>query len=279
MGRAPKKNGNLTAAELRQDRVSAQLDQPGNPVRLSYLILAEMRSGSTLLADMLYRRGAGMPFEYFNDNYRHDLTARLFSSGAVPSTEEYLERVRDLRTTANGYFGVKCLLPQLRQFGEDFPPQRFIERFDRIVFLTQRNKLAQAISAMRAQQSGQWTSTLAPDNDRKVMFDPVFISARLRDFLARERSVRVLIERIDRPKILLEYEDIETSLKAVWRELQAFLDLAPVELDGGTIGLNRQADAQSAQSARRYLRLIQGRVLKSGASQRRPEHKPKFKAS
>lgn len=258
MGKAPKATVELTATELRQNSVSDQFDQAGHTVRLSYLILAEMRSGSTLLSDMLFGRGAGVPLEYFNENFRRDFTARLFFAGVTPGTGAYLDRVRDLRTTANGYFGVKCLLPQLRQFDQAFPPQRFIERFDRIVLLTRRNKLAQAISAMRAQQSGQWASTLAPDNDHEVVFDPVFVSANLRGFLVRERAIRALLQKIDRPKLLLEYEDIETSLETVWRDLQLFLDLEPTAMDDASTNLTRQADAQSVKFARRYLQHIQG---------------------
>ncbi|MEX2297755.1 MAG: Stf0 family sulfotransferase [Dongiaceae bacterium] len=271
MGAAPRATEKLTATELRRNRVSDQLDKTGHPVRLSYLILAEMRSGSTLLSDMLFKRGAGVPLEYFNENYRRDFTARLFPARVMPAAEGYLEKIRELRTTENGYFGVKCLLPQLRQFGRDLPPQRFVERFDRIVLLTRRNKLAQAISAMRAQQSGQWASTLAPESDRELVLDPVFVSASLRGFLARERSIRTLLKRIDRPMLFLEYESIETSLEAVWRDLQIFLDLKPTAVNDAATDLTRQADVQSLEFAQQYLRHIQG--LDTVASRKRSGRK------
>ncbi|MDZ4736497.1 MAG: Stf0 family sulfotransferase [Rhodospirillaceae bacterium] len=247
----------LTMDELRQLRVSDKFDSTGHPVRQSYIILAEIRSGSSLLSDMLQRRGAGIPIEYFKSHYRLDIVARI-NRGRPISFSEYSDALRSLRTTENGYFGIKCTSHQFLRLESECSLQGFLENFDHIIVLSRRNKLAQAISAMRAQQTGAWLSTMQSNANQVGTFDPLFISERIRRFIAQERTIRAVLKTVDRPKLFLDYEMIETSLATVWHDVQAFLDLEPVPVDDVRTDLTRQADAQSLNFARRYLRHIQG---------------------
>lgn len=163
--------------------------------RISYLVCATPRSGSTLLCELLASTGlAGYPKEYFEalketglprsprDYFKKTSDPELlalignYSRGdsATPvltgfaNYAEYLAHVLEEGTTANGVFGAKLMWGYLEDFllylrdipaYKDLPiPQLFATIFPNLhyIHIQRRDKVRQAISLWRAIQSWSW---------------------------------------------------------------------------------------------------------------------------
>jgi len=163
--------------------------------RISYLVCATPRSGSTLLCEALTNTGlAGYPKEYFEalketglprsprdyfkktsnpelldliGNYsRGDNAAPVLSGFA--SYSEYLSCVLEKGTTPNGVFGAKLMWGYLDDFllylreipaYRDLPvPKLFATIFPNLhyIHISRRDKVRQAISLWRAIQTWSW---------------------------------------------------------------------------------------------------------------------------
>jgi LPS sulfotransferase NodH len=147
--------------------------------RLSYLVCATPRSGSTLLCETLIETGvAGRPREYFE---------RLPGSGLPRQPREYLSGVADADidrllpptrpgpglppfaerlaaalqegTTENGVFGAKLMWGYAKPFLDDTggAPEDVLPDL-RYVLVTRRDKLRQAMSLWRALQTQVWNA-------------------------------------------------------------------------------------------------------------------------
>jgi LPS sulfotransferase NodH len=139
------------------------------PVR-AYVIAASPRTGSSLLAEALTATGrAGNPDEFFDllpKNEQH-----WIDRYQIPPGPHYLDHLIRASRTPNGVFGFKLhwhQLPALRKRLAEArpvaePDQRRVldllrQRFSdpRFVWLSRRNKVAQAISYYRAAESRVW---------------------------------------------------------------------------------------------------------------------------
>src|SRR4051812_21571952 len=80
------------------------------PRRLYYMICTNPRSGSWLLAEGLEGTGiAGHPREWFNEYEEREYPLRWGIPAPSGSYEQYLSRLLEEGTTANGVFGLKCM--------------------------------------------------------------------------------------------------------------------------------------------------------------------------
>jgi LPS sulfotransferase NodH len=244
----------LTPAEATAANAAASHDTPGNAVLHAYAIVAQARTGSTMLEERLRARGLGMPFEYLNPNLERALVARWTGSEKPVRFERYMDLLKRHRTSANGYFGIKCLHSQLdRRFARAGGMRAFLLTFDRIVVLNRRDKLAQAISAVRAEQTGQWTSHLA-EAGKEPAFDARTISQRIHRFLLQDRALAAMKLDADRPVLALEYEAFRDAPEESWARVQTFLGVEPAPAGAARPKTERQRDALSEEWERRYLR-------------------------
>lgn len=246
----------LTPAEATAANAAAAHDRPGSLVSQTYIIVAQARTGSTMLEERLRARGLGMPFEYLNPNLEKALVARWTGSAKPVGFARYLELLKQHRTTPNGYFGLKCLHSQLdRRFNRTALVRDFLLTFDRIVVLNRRDKLAQAISAIRAEQTGQWTSHLA-GSGREPAFDTRSISQRIHRFLLQDRALAAMTLDSDRPVLALAYEEFRDAPEENWARVQAFLGVEPAPAENARPQTQRQRDALSAEWERKYLQYL-----------------------
>jgi LPS sulfotransferase NodH len=248
----------MTAAEATEANAAASHDTPGNPTTLSYVIVAQARTGSTMLEERLRARGLGTPFEYLNPRLMA-LLARRWSGRETLPFARYLEQLKANRTTPNGVFGFKCLVTQVEAtFTSGAEARGFLLGFDRIVILCRRDKLAQAVSALRAEQTGQWTSALAPSGPDKARFDALGISRRIHRFLAQDRALEQMKLEAVRPVLRLQYEAVRDAPEAEWARLQEFLGFEPAPAGSAPPAVQPQREALSEEWERRYLALIRG---------------------
>ena len=136
-------------------------DFPQAPVRMRYCILSSQRSGSTLLARMLFMtQQAGDPLEYFNLR----LLGLVRTQTGNPSlTPIELMRLMELRRTSpNGVFGMKIHYEQmLRAFQSNVPNQKMIEFLrnqHHLFWMRRRDRICQAISHVVATRTNSWSS-------------------------------------------------------------------------------------------------------------------------
>jgi trehalose 2-sulfotransferase len=138
----------------------------------SYIICSTPRSGSTLLCSLLESAGCGRPNSYFRRQSIPDF-ARDFgvpSDGDLHShafRRSYLEAVMAAGKAGTDIFGLRVMFETLDELSvlldELFPglettPARFEKAFGRLlyVYLSREDKVAQAISLLKARQTGLW---------------------------------------------------------------------------------------------------------------------------
>lgn len=138
-----------------------------------YILCATPRSGSTLLCRMLEQIGAGRPHSFFRAEDLDDWATDWGVPTPVRTVgSDYLRAAKAAGTSATGVFGLRMMaesmpalsaaltilhpgLPTDRaQLEAAFGPLRFVH-------LTRRDHVAQAVSLVRAQQTGLWH--MAPD--------------------------------------------------------------------------------------------------------------------
>src|SRR5689334_13823653 len=150
-------------------------DQVGNATARAmapaYVIATSPRTGSTLLTEALSAtRVAGSPDEFFDIHPKNE--QNWASRFRIPAGASYIEHLQAATRTQNGVFGFKLhwhqmpalsnRLLELRPEAEDLARRPVFdllqERFPgiRFVWLTRRNKIAQAISYYRAAETNVW---------------------------------------------------------------------------------------------------------------------------
>lgn len=120
---------------------------------LQYILATSPRSGSTYLATLLWRTGLlGAPMEYLNFEFSGGIVERLGGGDIVT----YWRELRRRRTSPNGVFGWKVFLANYTKTMTDHP--RLLEhiRCHKVIFLRRLDKVAQAVSHLRAVQTGSW---------------------------------------------------------------------------------------------------------------------------
>lgn len=196
--------------------------------RRTVLICSHMRSGSTLLAEALYRAGGlGCPLEYFHAGARPALAERW----GAPDLDSYAAAVVRHRTDPTGTLGVKLFWRDVEELraergtdvlGELFPNPTW-------VLLTREDRLRQAISQLTARESGVWRRIPGVDH-RSPRALPEYSFEEIASHLAlvtqcqerwesffREAGIEPL--RVTYERLLDDYEGtVRTLLRALGRE-------------------------------------------------------------
>jgi LPS sulfotransferase NodH len=221
----------------------------GEP-RTSYLVCSIPRSGSTLLCDLLKGTGvAGAPIEVFHPDYMRVLKRRW----GVTTTEEYVAALLARKTGPNGVFGGKAHWAQYHPlFGETDP--RTVLPSLRLILMSRRDRLRQAVSWVRALQTLRWQSSGRERSEREPSFDPEHISRKV-DRIGREEDAwRALFDACGIEPHLVVYEELVSDQGAVLRDALEFIGVEPpADLEAGAPTLERQSDSLSEQWVERYL--------------------------
>lgn len=254
--------------------------------QLSYLICTTPRSGSWLLAEGLSATGvAGRPEEYlradwlqlYQANGRLDPAHRVVGLPPVPRARGFagfLRAVLVAGTTGNGVFGAKvhwdqfaaaadALAADTPGLSSDVDFLRWWLPGVRLVHLTRRDRVRQALSHYRARRSGEWVQPgpSAPAELGDVDFTEVD-AIRERN-IAWDRSWDALFTRAAIDPIRLFYEDLALDYPATLSTLLHHLDLPPTPPTAiPPPRLHRQADHWTDTQAAAYLdhlRASQGR--------------------
>lgn len=219
------------------------------PPRKAYVMATTPRSGSTYFASRLWQAGdLGAPLEYLNPIHVEQMMRRL----EAPTYPAYWLALQRVRTSPNGVFGHKLFMPYYLEAGRADPSLLPMLRSDLAVHLYRRDKVAQAVSLARAQQTQAWaswnTEAAAP------AYNPGLISRCLKNILIQERWWSSAFELTGAKILSVAYEDFvgheDQVIDDIRRQLGLTLDVncPPVELEE----LSRQRDTLSADWAERF---------------------------
>jgi trehalose 2-sulfotransferase len=122
-----------------------------------YAICTSGRSGSNLLCQYLSSTGVlGYPLEYFNGDGR-----RMLGHPEYPDDPaKQIDCILTMGATPNGIYGVKVFPRQFDRIEQSIHWTQLLPELA-FVLLRRRDILGQAISTVRAAQTGQWRSTMA----------------------------------------------------------------------------------------------------------------------
>lgn len=248
---------------------------------VSYLICTAPRTGSTLLAEALSRTGrAGSPDEFFKG---YEPLDRLWREAfGIECDADYFDKVRAARTGANGVFGLKLLWPQgpalmakLRASAalKHAPPNASVHELltmklgapPRYLWLRRRNKLAQAISYLRAEKTRIWRSSDMPQRGGQTApqldfdFESIVRYLRAVNGFDMEWACFFLAHRVQ--MLPITYEELSATYEATVLRVLDFLEVPRDGLSVAPPALRRQSDARSAEWESRFRQLARARGL------------------
>ncbi len=227
----------------------------------SYMICFTVRSGSTLLCELLNKTAlAGKPQEHFNHNNSPDNPR----GDDVPNYRGFIQNVLAKNTTENGVFGTKIgggqwydFAPRVQNIDgmSDQPLDKALESVFpnlKYVWLTRRNKVRQAVSHWMAIQSGRWHSPDSVSNPTpEYLFEAI-------DHLYQELPIREAVwgdyfsQHSITPHIVV-YEDFVQDMEGTVSGILDFLDIEmPASFNVNPPSLQPTANNLTEQWVQRY---------------------------
>lgn len=242
----------------------------------AYVICTSPRSGSTLLCNLLAATGcAGLPDSHF---HVPDLSAWQRSHGLDPDTfaseTEALKAVfaAAMRrgTGQTGMFGLRLQRDSFAYFMEQLARlhpglasdrERIEAAFGRTHFLhlTRADKLDQAISLVRARQSGLWHR--APDGTeierdgpgQPPVFDRAGLTANMHDLEQKDDDWRDWFRAQGITPQTITYDTLAADPAATLAAILDRLGIDPARASSVTPGVARLADSTNRDWKARYL--------------------------
>jgi LPS sulfotransferase NodH len=207
-----------------------------------YVICSEPRSGTSFLGELLESTGAlGHPLEFFSWPAVRAEVRR--------DPERGLARMVERASTPNGIYGLKLFSYQFdvmtgSGWAERLPGLRFVH-------MERRDLLGQAISYLRAIQTGQYRSTGTPR--RPATYDRSAIAAQIAAFATNQARWRRYFARNAIEPLWLVYEEVAADPAAAVAAVARHVGLADApEPDAGGRALAVQRDALSDEWRRRF---------------------------
>jgi LPS sulfotransferase NodH len=188
----------------------------------SYAIVTTPRSGSTYLCDLLDSTAiAGHPAEHLR-LATQELT-RHFNFNYLKLVDNLME----YRTTNNGVFGTKLISHFLFELQRAKPDsEQIFQSINQFIFLIRKDKLAQAISLVLAQQTQVWH---LHSDAKKTSYKSQLESIEIDDNLLNDVEQKVIFieQQEDRLQKILAHHQIQ-PLIVVYEDL---LDDAPGQIN------------------------------------------------
>ena len=261
------------------DLATAEADLPlwyGAPHR-SIVICGHPRSGTTLLGEILRDFGdLGIALEYFHRGFRPYLQERF----GAKDLDAYATTVHARRTSQSGTFAVKLFWRDVEELAHEVDPanqpdwgqrpvaQTTAEDYRRIwslvaplfpnpvfIHVRRQDSLRQAISAVRATQTGLWRSIPGVGRQSGVA-EAVYDAGRIRDAMAFRAYClnhwRGLFDALQVTPYDLTYEALDADLAGVTAKLAQHRGVKA--LDPPAPRMKRQSDDETEAWVLRYLR-------------------------
>lgn len=218
------------------------------PATHGYAICTLARSGSTYFCELLKSTGVlGVPDEYFNTEGK-----RIYFDPAYPRKRtRQIQLIRTRGATPNGIYGVKVLAPDMAKIGDSIDIFQELPNL-KLLRLSRRDIVSQAISLMRARQTKRYWSSFPSQGE--AHYDQRAIRRSLRSLVADGLVWdRVLADR-GFDVLNFEYEDVVRDPQAAVDRIATLMGLSlPVPIDPRRLALEVMRDEQSGEWRARFL--------------------------
>ncbi len=241
----------------------------------AYVLCSLPRSGTTLLCDLLAQTGvAGKPNSFFREKSLHSWAEHWALAGDPdPARAAFSTRYMDaMRTEGRGgtdLFGMRLMgsdltyaCDWLRRHYQGLPDQAalFDAAFGPTAFihLSRHDKLAEAVSYLRAEQSGLWhANTDGSDRERIAPvaahgYDRAAIARRMEMLSALDARWGSWFADHDIIPLKLSYEVLAADPLGVLADVLRYLGLDPAHAARARPSLRRLSDATSANWIARF---------------------------
>ncbi|MCA9921510.1 MAG: hypothetical protein KC421_04015 [Anaerolineales bacterium] len=212
----------------------------------SYIICATPRCGSHLLAEALQTTGiAGKPDEYFHTNKYGQLQNEAGNIAEIygkKSLEAFRELVWELGSSPNGVFGIILHWNYLHHVVNNYQslPQyqnlNAAELFDAIfhhpkyIWIQRRDKVHQAISWIKASQTGVWIQSKnaksKPKQAKELAYDYFKIDLHYNFFVESEKAWADFFAAHQIEPFIVIYEDLVEKYEQTRLDLLDFLQIS-----------------------------------------------------
>jgi LPS sulfotransferase NodH len=231
-------------------------------VTTSYFVCATPRTGSSLLLGLLGSTGvAGHPQAYFRAP-DEPLWARRWGLPATAGYDAYVRAALAHGRTGNGVFGAKLMWGTLDELLTKLSPDGLTGTFGqtRFVYVHRGDVVAQAVSWLRAEQTGTWY--LGGDGEisgtvhtgRAPAFDPDRITELIGTITEHNAAWEAWFASAGVEPHRLSYEQLTADPAAAVHDILRFLGL-PRPAGHPVAAHRRQADDLNRQWASRYREL------------------------
>jgi LPS sulfotransferase NodH len=213
-----------------------------------YAICTSPRSGSNLLCQILSSTGVlGRPLEYFNGPGR-----RAFTDPSFP--DDPAAQVRWILTkgaTPNGVYAVKLFAFQHDQIAGHFAWTTVLPRL-KYVYLERDDPLGQALSWVRAVQSGQYRSTIP--GEVQPTYDAALILNQLTEIIRERARWSMFFARTGIAPEVLTYDTVVSDPQSAVDRVAGLVGISEHAVyDPSRADLAVQRDETTAQWRHRFI--------------------------
>lgn len=207
------------------------------------------RTGSTLLANYLRGLDHASGFkEYLNGG----LVIKRSERYGLKSFPDYFRHGESRNQAAGHMHGYKAGWNQIHMLlrcGID----RMYEDGIRVVHISRRDVVAQAVSLSIARQTAQWTSEHTGREGVEPEYDANQLSHLIQSCYDAENRIRMLSQMFGLPYHPVVYEDLVDNPQQVMAGVGTFLGRDLSAWEPAEVALKRQASARNAEWKERYI--------------------------
>lgn len=261
------KDNSATTEDRRTLFTDAALDfAHSTPLRRSYVVASSPRCGSTYLCRLLTQTGLlGAPSEIFNPG--SDL--RAFRNRFKSSTPaEYVASLTSRRTSRSGVFGLKSHFNDFEKFVDQYPALLEVLSPVTYIYISRRDRVAQAVSMVRALQTKQWVSQQQGTEKAQLRYDRELIAKSMKAIDVLEAGWLRWFEANDIPPFHVTYEDLLADPEATVRSIVELLEVQDAERDEmeEVPFVEKQGDETNEEWIERFRRETEGDGRRSGGN-------------
>lgn len=220
----------------------------------SLVVLATPRCGSTLFCDVLSRTGLiGLCEEWFN--YEYFAAYQKVMGLECFTFRNYFRFVISKTIGDSGVFAIKMHIPQIAAMKRDFDFVYSDMNFDHSVYLYRKDKIAQAVSLVKAIAKNQFRFDETPTEDQK--FDMYDIAKYMTNVISQDKSFNMeMAENTDSKYAYEDFCQLEEN-RHIYDEVLKALGKEPPK-ESYTTRLKKQGDSHSKMWAVSFHEFING---------------------
>jgi LPS sulfotransferase NodH len=229
------------------------------PLRRSYIVASSYRCGSQYLCWRLWQTGLlGAPSEVLNPTSELRVLMNRFKAS---SPSDYIAKLLARRTSKNGVFGMKAHFHHFEAFLKEYPA--LLEALSPVtyIYISRRDKVAQAVSMAKALQTDWWTSRMEEGPRPALRYDRDMIAKCLEDIAQQDLTWREWFETQNVTPFPVTYDDLTTDAAGVVRSIVELLGVQDDEPDEVNVPpARKQGDETNQEWIERFQRETQAGI-------------------